>query len=117
MSESSNEAVGRRVDRSFLDNDLQGVLGAISEDVEWTWYGPTEIRLAGTRKGHEGVLQRLEQLAETVELRCWNPDEFQFVSQGDTVVVLGYEEGTMPQVDPLWCGTRWGATFAWRAGP
>jgi uncharacterized protein len=95
MSESSNEAVVRGVYQSFLDNDLQGVFDAMTEDVEWTWYGPTEIPLAGTWKGRDGAARWFDLLAETVEFGRFNPDEFEFVSQGDTVVVKGYEEGTI----------------------
>ena len=95
MSESSNEAVVRGVYQSFLEGDLQGVLDALTEDVEWTWYGPAEIPLAGTWKGRDGAAQWFGLLAETVEIGRFNPDEFEFVAQGDTVVVRGYEEGTI----------------------
>jgi uncharacterized protein len=67
----------------------------MAEDVEWTRYGPTEIPLTGTWKGRDGAAQWFALLAETVEVGRFISDEFEFVSQGDTVVVRGYEEGTI----------------------
>jgi hypothetical protein len=52
--------------------------------------------LAGTWKGRDGAARWFDLLAETVEFGRFNPEGFEFVSQGDTVVVKGYEECTMP---------------------
>lgn len=106
MNERSNEAVVRGVYQSFLDNDVPAVLDALTEDVEWTWYGPSEIPFAGTWKGHEGVAKWFGIVADTVEFRRWDVGDFEFVSQGDTVVVLGYEQDTAKptgrQFDQQW---------------
>ena len=47
------------------------------------------IPFAGTRRGREGVAEFFSLLGETLEFQQFEPREF--VAQGDTVVVLGYE--------------------------
>ena len=47
------------------------------------------IPFAGTRHGREGVAQFFSLVGETLEFQQFEPREF--VGQGDTVVVLGYE--------------------------
>lgn len=94
MSERANEAAVRGIYASFLRNDLPAVLDALTEDVEWTWYGPDAIPFAGTWLGREGVEKWFQVIADTIEFRRWDPADFEFVAQGDTVVVRGYEEDT-----------------------
>jgi ketosteroid isomerase-like protein len=44
---------------------------------------------AGTRHGHEGVAEYFSLLDENLEFEQFEPREF--VAQGDTVVVVGFE--------------------------
>jgi uncharacterized protein len=94
MSEQANEAVVRGIYDSFLRGDLPAVLEALTEDVEWSWYGPGELPFAGTWTGREAVAKWFGVIADTVEFRHFNPTDFEFVAQGETVVVLGYEQDT-----------------------
>ena len=75
------EAVGR--------GDIPALLDLLTDDVEWTLQGPSVIPFAGTRRGREGVVEFFSLLGETVEFQQFEPREF--VAQGDTVVVLGFE--------------------------
>jgi uncharacterized protein len=75
------EAVGR--------GDIPVLLDLLTDDVEWTLQGPSVIPFAGTRRGREGVVEFFSLLGETVEFQQFEPREF--VAQGDTVVVLGFE--------------------------
>jgi ketosteroid isomerase-like protein len=75
------EAVGR--------GDISALLDLLADDVEWTLQGPSAIPFAGTRRGREGVAEFFSLLGETVEFQDFEPREF--VAQGDTVVVLGFE--------------------------
>jgi uncharacterized protein len=47
------------------------------------------IPWAGTRHGREGVAEFFSLIGDTLEFEQFEPREF--VAQGDTVVVLGYE--------------------------
>ncbi len=75
------EAVGR--------GDIPAVLDFLTDDVEWTLQGPSMIPFAGTRRGREGVAEFFSLVGDTLEFEQFEPREF--VGQGDTVVVVGYE--------------------------
>lgn len=75
------EAVGR--------GDIPAFLDLLTDDVEWTLQGSSVIPFAGTRRGREGVAEFFSLVGETLEFEQFEPREF--VAQGDTVVVLGFE--------------------------
>ncbi len=75
------EAVGR--------GDLPALLDLLTDDVEWTFQGPSMIPFAGTRRGREGVAEFFSLVGGNLEFERFEPREF--VAQGDTVVVLGFE--------------------------
>ena len=75
------EAVGR--------SDIPALLDLLTEDVEWTFQGPSSIPFAGTRRGREGVAEFFSLVGENIEFQDFEPREF--IAQGDTVVVLGFE--------------------------
>jgi hypothetical protein len=75
------EAVGR--------GDISALLDLLTDDVEWTFQGPSVIPFAGTRRGREGVAEFFSLVGGNLEFERFEPREF--VAQGDTVVVLGFE--------------------------
>ena len=75
------EAVGR--------GDIPALLDVLTDDVEWTFQGPSVIPFAGTRRGREGVAEFFSLVGRNLEFERFEPREF--VAQGDTVVVLGFE--------------------------
>ena len=75
------EAVGR--------GDIPALLDLLTDDVEWTFQGPSLIPFAGTRRGREGVAEFFSLVGENLVFEQFEPREF--VAQGDTVVVLGFE--------------------------
>ncbi len=75
------EAVGR--------GDVPALLDLLTDDVEWTFQGPSVIPFAGTRRGREGVAEFFSLVGGNLEFERFEPREF--VAQGDTVVVLGFE--------------------------
>jgi hypothetical protein len=75
------EAVGR--------GDIPALLDLLTDDVKWTFQGPSVIPFAGTRRGREGVAEFFSLVSGNLEFEQFEPREF--VAQGDTVVVLGFE--------------------------
>ncbi len=69
--------------------DIPALLELLTDDVEWVYQGPSVIPFAGTRHGREGVAEFFALLSRTLEFEQFEPREF--VAQGDTVVVLGFE--------------------------
>jgi len=75
-------ALGRR--------DKQGLLALSAEDIEWIIPGE-DWPLAGTHRGHEGLTDLLQKASETLETSY--PTPFEFVAQGDRVLVVGVATG------------------------
>jgi ketosteroid isomerase-like protein len=73
---------------AFGRGDIQGLLGLLAEDVEWQIPGEG-LPLSGTYRGHGGVGQFFQKLAQDSEILAFEPREF--VAQDDKVVVLGWE--------------------------
>ena len=89
MSDPTNVDVVQRFYGAFGQEDIPAALDLLAEDVEWNFQAPSVIPFAGTRRGREGVAEFFSLVGETLEFQQFEPREF--VGQGDTVVVLGYE--------------------------
>ena len=89
MNEQANVDVVQQGYEALGRGDIPAVLNLMTDDVEWTLQGPSVIPFAGTRRGREGVGEFFSLLGENLEFQQFEPREF--VAQGDTVVVLGYE--------------------------
>jgi ketosteroid isomerase-like protein len=97
MSARSNEQLGVRTNAGVVQEtyeavghgDIPALLDLLTDDVEWTFQGPSTIPFAGTRRGREGVAEFFALVGEILKFREFEPREF--VAQGDTVVVLGFE--------------------------
>src|SRR5215218_3346781 len=89
MSDPTNVDVVQRFYGAFGQGDIPAALDFLADDVEWTFQAPSVIPFAGTRRGREGVAEFFSLVGETLEFQQFEPREF--VAQGDTVVVLGFE--------------------------
>ncbi len=89
MSEQTNVAVVQQAYEAFGRGDIFGVLDLLTDDVVWTLQGPSTIPFAGVHRGREGIAEFFSLVGEALEFEQFEPREF--VAQGDTVVVLGYE--------------------------
>ncbi len=97
MTAQSNEQLGARTNVEVVQEtyeavgrgDIPALLDHLTDDVEWTFQGSSVIPFAGTRRGREGVAEFFSLVGENLEFERFEPREF--VAQGDTVVVLGFE--------------------------
>ena len=97
MTAQSNEQLGVRTNAEVVQEtyeavgrgDIPALLALLTDDVEWTFQGPSMIPFAGTRRGREGVAEFFSLVGENLEFQEFEPREF--VAQGDTVAVLGFE--------------------------
>ena len=69
--------------------DIPALLDFLTNDVEWTFQGPSVVPFAGTRRGREGVAEFFSLVGRNLEFERFEPREF--VAQGSTVVALGFE--------------------------
>ena len=80
--------------KSFLvalgGRDKQGLLALSAEDIEWIVPGE-DWPMAGTYRGHAGLVNLLQKANEAVETSFPKPPEF--VAHGDRVLVVGFATG------------------------
>jgi hypothetical protein len=73
-----------------IGGDKQAVLELVAEDIEWIIPGE-DWPLAGTHRGHAGLVATLRKASEEVEMTYPKPPEF--VAQGDRVLAIGVTVG------------------------
>jgi len=69
--------------------DREGLLALVAEDIEWIVPGE-DWPLAGTHRGHAGLVDLLKTASETIET---STEPREFVAQGDRVLVVGFAKG------------------------
>ncbi|MGB8436158.1 MAG: nuclear transport factor 2 family protein [Burkholderiales bacterium] len=70
--------------------DKQRLLPLVVEDIEWIIPGE-DWPLAGTHRGHAGLVEVLQKASDEVEMTY--PEPPKFVAQGDRVLVVGVATG------------------------
>jgi ketosteroid isomerase-like protein len=87
MSERDNTELVQHAYQHFKDGDIQGLMGLLTEDVEWKLFEIEGVPFSGTRRGVERVGEFFSQVFDTEEPLRFEPREL--VAQGDKVVALG----------------------------
>ncbi len=75
---------------AMRSGNMQALLALSAEDIEWIIPGE-DWPLAGTHRGHAGLADLLQKASETLETSY--PKPFEFVAQGDRVLVVGSANG------------------------
>jgi uncharacterized protein len=88
VGERENTELVQQGYQHFKNGDIQGLLGLLSEDVEWTQFEIEGVPFSGTRRGPERVGEFFSQVLDTEEPLHFEPREF--VAQGEKVVALGH---------------------------
>ncbi len=111
---NANQSVVQRAYECFEKGDVDGVLDMLTDDVSWVVVGPTDVfPVFGVRRGRDGAAEYFRLLAENLDLRNFAPGRY--VSEGDTVVVLGHSDGVVRHTGrPL--ATDWAHVFTLRDG-
>ncbi len=87
-----NQSVVQRAYDYFAKGDLDGLLAMLTDDVRWSTVGPSKASpFFGERIGREGAAEYFRCLSEIVEITNISPNRF--LTDGDTVVVLGHSDG------------------------
>jgi ketosteroid isomerase-like protein len=93
MHEQENLDLARRGYACFGRGDLDGLMALFDEQIEWITPGPSEVPIAGRRRGHQQVRAFFDELAKMVDMERFEPKDF--LAQGDRVVVTGEERFRM----------------------
>jgi ketosteroid isomerase-like protein len=95
VSEQDNVQQAKDAYAAFGRGDIAGVMRDMSDDVEWIIPGPADLPNAGTFRGKQAVQTWFGGLAQTLDFKRFEP--YEFIAQGDRVVVLIRQEATVRQ--------------------
>jgi hypothetical protein len=90
MSIQKNVQIVKDFFAAMGGSDRQGLLALCAEDIEWIIPGE-DWPLAGTHRGHAGLVDLLQMASKNMETSFPKPPEF--VAQGDRVLVVGFARG------------------------
>src|SRR4051812_20219065 len=94
MRETENTKLVQEMYAAFGRGDVQGVLDRLDGGVVWTGVkgASAAVPMAGERRGTAAVAEFFAALGRSLTFTTFEPRAF--VAQGDTVVALGYYDGT-----------------------
>lgn len=93
-------ATVERMFAAFNDGDLDALVETVHPESEWTYYGANPRIGIGRMKGRSDVRRFFERILRRLDVSAFEPREY--LQQGDTVVVLGSESGTVRETgDPF----------------
>jgi ketosteroid isomerase-like protein len=72
---------------AFKRGDVQPQLDALTESTTWQLYGPANFPLCGLRTGKAQILDFLQTLMSTLDVK--SSVQHRFIADGDTIIVLG----------------------------
>ena len=88
MNEQANIQVVQQAFAYFSQGNVEGILSTLSDDVVWQLEEMTNVPYAGKRQGKAGALEFFAKMAETEDVKIFDPQTF--VAQGDHVAVYGH---------------------------
>jgi ketosteroid isomerase-like protein len=93
MAEQENLQRAKDTYAAFLRGDFDSFMRDIADDIEWVTPGPSDLPWAGTVRGKQALEAYLGMLAQGLDVQRFEP--YQFIAQGDTVVVLVHTGATV----------------------
>jgi ketosteroid isomerase-like protein len=87
MNEQQNTETIKAMYAAFARGDVQTIMSALTDDVQWSLDGPATIPFAGTRRGPAEVMGFFQALGSTQENQKLTIDTY--VAQGDVVATSG----------------------------
>ena len=112
MSVQKNVQIVKDTFAAFGRGDMQGVLALLADDIEWITPGEG-LPFAGTHRGQAGVADFFQKVSEAMKFSSLKPREF--VSQGDLVLVVGFDRGRVKATNRTFEG-HWVFAFTVRNG-
>ncbi len=98
MSNHENLDTVKRLYAAFGTGDLSSLLGTLDTGIEWAV--PGAAPWSGEGRGHDHVQRFFQAFGTAASLKTFEPRSS--VADGDTVVVMGYEEGTARETGRDW---------------
>jgi len=115
MTPQENTKIVQSAFAAFGRGDIPALLGLLTNDVDWhgvIGVGP-KVPQRGPRKGTNEVATFFQQVGSSVNFEHFEPKHF--VAEGDTVVALGYYDGTVKSTGKRF-ESEWAMAFTLRDG-
>ncbi|MBI1876932.1 MAG: nuclear transport factor 2 family protein [Chloroflexi bacterium] len=91
MATQTKTQIVQQIYADFGQGNIPAILERLTDEFVWIQPGAPDIPWAGISKTKEQVLAFFQKLAEVVDIEQFEPR--QFVSEGDTVVAIGWWKG------------------------
>jgi ketosteroid isomerase-like protein len=78
---------------AFGNGDLDGLLETVYPDSRWTYVGANPRPAKGVYVGTDGAKRFFGNILRNLDMKAFQPKEF--LTENDTVVVFGFESGTV----------------------
>ena len=98
MTHQDNLDTVKRLYAAFGSGNLQELLGLLDASIDWEV--PGSAPWSGNGRGREHVQRFFERFGSAASLTKFEPRSF--VADENTVVVLGYEEGSARETGRAW---------------
>jgi ketosteroid isomerase-like protein len=105
----ANTALAQQLYTHFKNGDIAAILNLLAPDVDWLFFGPSEIPFAGHYQGREAVKQFFNTALATAEFLEFEAREFAATSQN--VLVQGRERVRARNTGRIW-ETEWAHVFS-----
>jgi ketosteroid isomerase-like protein len=83
----------QRMFEAFGNGDLDGLLATVHPDSRWTYVGANPRPAKGVYVGRDGARKFFESILRNLDMTTFHLREF--VTENDTIVVFGFESGTV----------------------
>lgn len=92
MTENRNERLLKDIFSALSRGNLEPLIGAMADDMQWTWMGT--MTWTRTFKGKQSVLNELVAAMKTTMKQPLKFDAYRFIAEGDFVVVEARGQNT-----------------------
>jgi ketosteroid isomerase-like protein len=93
MTTNRPAAIVQGMFSAFEDRNLEKLLATVQPDSHWTYVGANPRPAKGTYVGRDNVRRFFERILANLDITSYEAREF--VTENETVVVFGYESGTV----------------------
>lgn len=113
MTTDDPQATVHRMFEAFGKGDLDGLLETVHPDSRWTYVGANPRPAEGVFVGKDGARRFFGNILRNLDMQEFRPQEF--VTENDTVVVFGFESGTVKATGRTF-RNRWAQKYVVRDG-
>ncbi len=108
LAQQANIALTKELYAAFKAGNIGRLLETLADEIDWLFYGPTEIPFAGHYLGKEGVVEFFTKALETSDFLEFEPREF--LPGANSVLVQGRERVRARATGREW-QTDWAHVF------